>query len=135
MTFLKWSTNLSVNVAEIDAQHQHLVRFLNDLSGAMKEGKGKDVLTDIISGLVVYTRSHFATEEKYFDRFGYPDGVSHKQEHQMFVEKVAKFKKDFDEGNQLVSIPILSFLRDWLVNHINGSDMKYSRFFNEKGLY
>lgn len=135
MAFMKWNTNLNVNVAEIDSQHQQLVYFLNNLSDAMKEGKGKEVLTEIINGLILYTKSHFATEEKYFARFGYPETVSHKQEHTMFVEKVAKFKKDFDEGNQLVSIPILSFLRDWLVNHINGSDMKYSGFFNEKGLF
>jgi len=28
----------------------------------------------------------------------------------------------------------MSFLRDWLVNHINGSDKKYSAFFIEKGV-
>ena len=135
MTFMKWNTNLSVNVAEIDSQHQHLVQLLNDLSDAMKEGKGKEILAEIINGLILYTKTHFATEEKYFDRFSYPEAISHKQEHTIFVEKVAKFKEDFDKGNQLVSIPILSFLRDWLVNHINGSDMKYGNFFNEKGLY
>lgn len=135
MTFMKWSTNLSVNVAEIDSQHQQLVNFINDLSDSMKKGKGKEILAEIISGLVFYAKSHFTTEEKYFDRFGYPEAFSHKQEHRMFVEKVTQFKKDFDEGNQLVSIPVLSFLRDWLVNHINASDIKYSRFFNENGLY
>ncbi|MBW1846681.1 MAG: hemerythrin family protein [Deltaproteobacteria bacterium] len=134
MAFMKWSTNLSVNVAEIDSQHQHLVNFINDLSAAMKEGKGKDSLAEIITGLVLYAKTHFATEEKYFDKFGYPETFSHKQEHNMFIEKVTEFKNDFDNGSQLLSVPILSFLRDWLVNHINVSDMKYSGFFNEKGL-
>ena len=135
MTFMRWNTNLSVNVAEIDEQHRHLVSFLNDLNASMKEGKGKDALAEIVNGLILYTKTHFATEEKYFDKFGYPEAISHKREHELFVEKVAQFKKDFDAGSKLVSIPILSFLRDWLVNHINGSDMKYSSFFNEKGLH
>jgi len=135
MAFMKWNTNLSVNVAEIDEQHQHLVGFLNNLNSSMKEGRGKDVLAKIVNELILYTKTHFATEEKYFDKFGYPEAIGHKREHALFIEKVAQFKKDFDAGNQLVSISILSFLRDWLVNHINGSDLKYSGFFNEKGLH
>ena len=135
MTFMKWSTNLSVNVAEIDSQHQQLVSFINELNGAMKQGKGREILAEIITGLILYTRTHFNTEETYFKRFDYPKAHFHKQEHEKFVEKVTQFKKDFDKGNQLVSIPLLSFLRDWLVNHINVSDMKYGEFFNKNGLY
>jgi hemerythrin len=135
MAFIRWSENLSVNVADIDSQHKQLVNLINDLSDAMKEGKGKEALDKIIAGLVQYAKTHFATEEKYFDKFGYSDAVLNKQEHNVFVEKVTEFKKDFDDGNQLLSIPILSFLRDWLANHINASDMKYSGFFNEHGLH
>ena len=50
------------------------------------------------------------------------------------MEKVGKFKEDFEKGQILLSVSVLFFLRDWLKGHIQGSDKKYGPFFNEKGL-
>ena len=131
---MQWTSSLSVNVAEIDGQHQKLVALINDLDAAMRVGKGKDVLGKIISDLAGYTVAHFSTEEKYFDKFGFPEAPTHKVEHKKFIEEVSKFKKDFDEGRVGLSTSIMNFLTDWLKNHIMGKDKKYGPFFNEKGL-
>ena len=88
----------------------------------------------IVQELVGYTLTHFKTEEKYFDQFGYPETDSHKQEHSDFVKKVGEFKDDFETGKLGLSIPVMNFLSDWLRTHIKGSDKKYGPFFNEKGL-
>ncbi len=134
MDFFTWKDEMSVNVKEIDAQHKKLVSMINELHKAMKEGKSKMVLRDIIKGLVEYTKVHFGTEEKYFDKFGYPESQEHIKEHNDFVKKVQEFQKEFEEGKSLVSIEIMNFLKDWLYHHIMGTDKKYSKFFNERGL-
>jgi hemerythrin len=134
MGLIKWDDSLSVNVAKIDQQHQKLILMINDLHGAMKLGKGKDVLGEIVNGLISYTTIHFKTEEDYFIHFGYPQTDSHKKEHIVFVQKVAEFKDGFEKGKLSLSIEVLNFLSDWLQNHIKGTDKKYSQFFNEKGL-
>jgi hemerythrin len=108
--------------------------MLNDLNNAMAKGKGKDVLDKIISGLVSYTADHFTLEEKYFDRFKYPGALSHKKEHSDFVKKVLEFREGFTKGNIFLTVEVMSFLKDWLVKHIQGTDKKYGPFFNEKGL-
>jgi hemerythrin len=131
---IKWNDSLSVNVAEIDQQHQKLILMINDLHGAMKLGKGKDVLGKIVNGLISYTTIHFKTEEDYFSQFGYPQADSHKKEHIVFVQKVSEFKDGFEKGKLSLSIEVLNFLSDWLQNHIMGTDKKYSQFFNGKGL-
>ncbi|HVN23943.1 MAG TPA: bacteriohemerythrin [Syntrophorhabdales bacterium] len=131
---MQWTNSLSVNVGEIDSQHQKLVRLINDLGDAMRVGKGKDLLGKTIAELASYTVAHFSTEEKYFDKFGYPDAATHKVEHKKFIEEVSKFKKDFDSGNVGLSTSVMNFLSDWLKNHIMGKDKKYGPFFNEKGL-
>lgn len=134
MALITWNDSFSVSVAEIDQQHKQLVNLLNELNDAMRQGKGKDVLGKIISGLISYTATHFRTEERYFAQFNYPDTAKHKQEHAAFVEKVTAFKNGFDSGKLSLSIEVMSFLSDWLNSHIKGSDMKYSKFLNDKGV-
>jgi hemerythrin len=134
MALIQWDSSFTVNVAEIDTQHQKLVAMINDLNNAMKQGKGKDILGKIIDELFNYAGSHFATEEKYFDKFGYPAAASHKLEHNNFVKKVSEFKNGFDRGQLALTIEVMNFLKDWLRDHIKGVDKKYGPFFNEKGL-
>src|SRR5665647_697844 len=98
MPLIQWTSILSVNVAEIDQQHQKLIALINNLNDAMRKGKGKESLAEIIDELSNYAANHFAFEEKYFDKFGYPAATSHKLEHTNFVKKVSEFKNGFDGG-------------------------------------
>ena len=134
MALITWDDSFSVNVADIDRQHQKLISMINELNDAMKQGKGKDILGKIVNGLISYTATHFKTEENYFERFGYPDANQHKKEHIAFVQKVSDFKNGFEKGKLSLSIEVMNFLSDWLQNHIKGTDKKYSQFFNGKGL-
>jgi hemerythrin len=134
MALIQWTSIFSVNVAEIDKQHQKLIALINSLNDAMKQGKGKESLAGIIDELSNYAANHFAFEEKYFDKFGYPAAASHKLEHTNFAKKVSEFKNGFDSGRLALTIEVMAFLKDWLQNHIQGIDKKYSSFFNEKGL-
>ena len=134
MALFNWNDSFSVNVAEIDKQHQKLIQFINDLNDAMKQGKGKDVLGNILNELINYTSVHFKFEEKYFDQHNYPSKDAHKLEHINLVKKVMDFRNDFQQGRLAVSVELLSFLVNWLKNHILIEDKKYSAFFNSKGL-
>jgi hemerythrin len=134
MALINWSDSLSVNVKEIDLQHRKLIDMINELNEAMRVGKGKESLGKILNGLISYTATHFKQEERYFDKYGYPDTVNHKKEHVAFVKKVTDFKDGFENNNLAVTMEVMNFLSDWLKNHIKGTDKKYSKFFNEKGL-
>lgn len=131
---IQWNDDLSVKVAEIDRQHQKLIEMINELNEAMSQGKGRTVVGKIVSGLVSYTETHFRTEERYFDAFGYPEAYTHKKEHGAFVARVAEFRDGIAQGKIALSIEVMSFLSDWLRNHISVVDRKYSPFLREKGL-
>lgn len=135
MGTITWNDSFSVKVLAIDQQHKKLVDMINELTDAMRSGKGRDILNKIISGLILYTGTHFKTEEKYFDQFDYPEAEIHKKEHEAFVLKVLEFKKGFEKGDLNLTVEIMDFLSDWLQNHIKGSDKKYSQFFNDHGLH
>ncbi len=134
MAFIIWNDSFSVNVAEIDLQHQKLVTTLNELLDEMKQGKANNILGAILNDLIHYSRTHFNTEETYFAKFGYPDAARHEEEHAAFIQKVSKFKEEFDHGKITLSVNVMHFLSDWLQNHIKGSDKEYSQFFNDNGL-
>jgi hemerythrin len=134
MPLMQWSDTLSVGVAEIDAEHKNLVSYLNDLHFAMSQGKSNAIMQSLLARLVGYTQVHFGTEEKYMKKWNYPGYVYHKGEHDAFVKKVAEFKAKFESGQAAISVEILIFLKEWVVNHIQGTDKKYGPFFNKNGL-
>lgn len=134
MAFIDWKYSFSVNVEKIDQQHKMLIEMINNLHEAMKQGKGKVILGDIINGLICYTDTHFKTEEVYFEQYLYPQATIHKAEHDEFVKAVSSFKSDFDKGKVILSNDILQFLKNWLQNHIIGSDKHYTKFLNDKGI-
>jgi hemerythrin len=134
MALIQWKNEFSVNVVEIDRQHKKLIQMINDLSDAMKAGKGKEVLGKILDGLVSYTGTHFAMEEKYFEQFKYPESSPHKKEHADFVKKATEFRDGYANGKLGLSLQVMDFLSDWLQHHILIVDKKYSPFFNANGL-
>lgn len=134
MAFFEWNDKYSVGVRELDSQHKQLIAILSELYDAMQTGKANDVIGTIINKLVNYTKTHFTTEERYMSQYGYPDLAAQQREHAVFTDKVMKFKEDFDSGRTSMSVSVTSFVKDWLVSHISGSDQKYGPFLNSKGV-
>jgi hemerythrin len=134
MAFITWTDQYSVGVEEIDNQHKGLVKLINRLFDAMSDGNANNVLRVILNDLTKYVQVHFATEEKYFAAFKYPESEAHIEEHQQFVNEVVKFKSQFEAGNIVLSFALFKFLKGWLFNHIQGSDKKYSDCFIANGL-
>lgn len=134
MVLFKWNDSLSVNVKVIDSQHQRLVNLINQLHELMKMGKSSDAIKQVIEDLTDYSVTHFSTEEEYFNKFNYDGAEAHIDEHRMFVMKVLEFKTAYESGKAALSIEVMNFLKDWLINHINGTDKKYTKCFNDHGL-
>lgn len=134
MAVIEWSDSLSVNVKTIDDQHKKLVEMLNNLHDAFIGNHGQDAQKAIVVGMVGYAATHFATEEKYMTQFNYPDYPAHKKEHDDFTAKAIDLKTRVENGSVVMTLDVINFLRDWLKNHISGTDKKYSKFFNDNGL-
>ena len=59
---------------------------------------------------------------------------SYKKEHERFVEKIESFIRDYQANKLGLSIELMTFLKDWLTNHIMITDKKYTAVFNENGI-
>ncbi|HAT09037.1 MAG TPA: bacteriohemerythrin [Planctomycetes bacterium] len=133
MPIMAWNSSLATGIASIDAQHQQLVQYVNELYDAMTQNRGKEATGKVLGELVSYTVKHFAHEEQYFAKTGYPDSAAHIVEHEKLKAQVGDFGKKFAAGQATVNAELMNFLRTWLMTHIMGSDKKYAPHLKAKG--
>ncbi len=126
IVFFKWTPEYSVDVETIDVQHRDLVGILNRLFIAVWKREGDAAIASILDALMVYVRTHFALEERLLQQAKYEDFDAHKLEHEELLEQLDQmYGKHFLE-EKAIHFQMLSFLKTWLKEHIQGGDRKYS---------
>jgi len=135
MVLFEWKPEYSVNVEKFDEQHKKLVDLMNQLHDTVKSGKGYTIIGIVLQSLIAYTGTHFVDEMKMMQENGYPDISGHQAEHENFVRQLGEFKQKYHDGTVMLPMNVMYFLRDWLVEHIQGEDKKYGPFLNAKGIF
>ena len=135
MAIVSWNESYSVKVGELDGHHQKLFSLINTLHDAMRQGKGRTVIGQIVAELSDYVDFHIKAEEAMLDKAKYPALAGHRVEHRRFVAKVADFRKDLDAGTTGNSVAVLEFLTHWLGDHIKKLDRSYSATLNASGIH
>ena len=130
----QWKEEYSVGVAEIDQQHQKLIKTISNLNDAIGKNSLKQEMEGILFDLEQYVESHFSTEEKYFEQFAYENKAEHVSEHRKFENKIAEFKAKYLNKETEISFELIDFLEDWLLDHMLNSDRKYIECFAKNGL-
>ena len=113
-----WDDKLKTGIAEIDEDHKVLIDLINDLYEAMQDGTGGALLLPIFSALKHYTENHFSKEELYMIECNAPAQEEHLTEHKLMITKLADLESRHRKGEAAISLQTLTFLRDWLKNHI-----------------
>jgi len=131
--FFKWSPEYSVNIKAIDSQHQQLVDILNRLFIAVSKREGDKVIASILDGLVDYTKTHFALEERLMQQAKYKDFEAHKAEHKKLIEELDRLCKKHMLEEKPIYFEMLGFLKTWLKEHILGVDTLYSADLQKSG--
>ena len=124
---VKWNSSYCLGLDEIDEQHRSLLALINDIWQAIVSRSDKKTLLGLVEELEKYTLAHFAAEETFMRVTSFPEFDRHKKEHQQFVSRVAEEKKLAVQSGAM-SLDLMYFLRDWLVDHILVSDKAYAEF-------
>ena len=130
-----WDESFRVGIEEIDRQHHRLVELVNELHHEMTMRRGAGILGRVLKGLIDYTEHHFAYEEKMMRETGYPDFAEHQAGHKRLSEQVRGFLARYEGGDTSILNELLSFLVDWLTQHIKVSDRGYGPYLNTKGVH
>lgn len=134
MALMTWSKEYSVGVKAMDNQHTTLFQVLNDLHAAMLKGQAQSLTGPLLRKLLAYTRDHFSAEEAMLASTKYPGLPDHRKIHRELTHKVEEFADRFDRGEIALNLPLMTFLRDWLGNHIQKVDKEYGTWLNSHGV-
>ena len=135
MPLLMWSEKMSVGVRQFDTEHQQLIALLNDLFDGIEAGRGRDVLGRTLDGLIDYTQTHFANEERYLAEHAFPGLAAHQAEHAALTAQVVAEQHKYRAGaSAVLSLEVMAFFKVWLLKHIQGTDKGYTSFLNGKGV-
>lgn len=96
MALVTWDQSYSVKVKRCGDDHQKLSDLMNALYEAMRAGRGRSVVGQIVGELSDYTQTHFKAEEALMERANYPGLAGHRVEHHRFVGRVAEFQRELD---------------------------------------
>jgi hemerythrin len=133
MAWFEWNDSFLTGIAEIDEQHRRLVALVDEFYSQMQTTSPQAGLVRLLRGVLEYTRTHFATEERWMREHSYPGLDALMAQHAHFVEKVQNITDRFIRGELVLSLEITGFLRDWLSQHILGTDKEMGRFLAARG--
>ena len=119
---LEWGPSWISGHEVIDRDHKMLVQYVNELNQAMLQGAGHDAAGAVLDKLAQYTVDHFAREETIWSEAALPSLAEHRRLHADLVEKVVAFQNDFRAGRASLTTELMSFLREWLINHVFKTD-------------
>ena len=128
MPIIVWDKRFELGMQPFDEHHKHLVDLLNEIHDNINNGASHDALGAVIVELIDYATYHFAAEENSMAYHEYGGLPLHQEEHLKFCRMVAEFLEGSREGKEDSSLDILSFLGNWLFDHILQTDSEYCRF-------
>jgi hemerythrin-like metal-binding protein len=123
--FFEWDfSKYGLGVHEMDAEHQKLVGMMNHLHRLFQAGAPRPEQAKALAELVNFTVRHFADEEAFMAKIGYPELRVHTGVHKNLLARVTEYNNEFQKTGKLTD-GFFMFLKTWLKAHICGVDAKY----------
>lgn len=115
-----WNADYSVGNEVLDSQHRHLF----DLGNRIQQAKPAEAKAYVMS-LYKYIRVHFTEEEQHMKNIGFPELTEHQAMHEQLITQLNKLSEGFRPE---MMDELVTFLHNWLVNHVFKEDKKYFDF-------
>lgn len=132
MAYFIWADDMVIDNGPIDHDHQNLVAQVNRLHTATTEGRGHEVLEELLQALIRDTVEHIRREEHVMAQIGYPRLAQHQQGHAQFVADLHALQRKFEAGGITVAAQLSTLLRDWLSVHIRRYDKDILTFMQQQ---
>jgi hemerythrin len=125
---LEWEKRFELEAEPFDGHHKHLVKLLNTVYDSSCDGASGETFGVVLIELIDYANYHFGAEESSMRFNEYPELELHREEHKTFCSMVVAFRDDIHAGRNDSAIDLISFLGNWLFDHILKTDALYCQF-------
>jgi hemerythrin len=122
MSLFNWSSEHSVYLPEIDAEHRALYRLGDEFHKALLAGGDPAKLRPTLVNLLESVEQHFRHEERLMRAMHYDAFAWHRRQHDTARRKVKALTKRAEGGDSLAACELLTFLSSWLEDHLSVSD-------------
>lgn len=129
-----WNPSYSVHVRQCDEQHKYIFVLLQVLEGVVDKTECASTINMVLDELREYCNYHFNAEEDLMQKAQYRELAAHRDAHLAFIERIEQFEQNQAASPQ-ESAAVVTFLKKWIVDHIQGMDKAYSATLNKAGIY
>jgi hemerythrin len=114
----------------VDQQHQRLVNMVNVLDDVRKApyqnfDQKQRAVGEIVTEMIEYTITHFASEEALQEDANYKYLEAHKRIHALLVQRAGEYKERWASGEDIAD-ELYDVLSRWLFNHIRNDDCAFA---------
>jgi hemerythrin-like metal-binding protein len=127
---IPWLERYEVGVAVIDGQHREMLELVNRLLADLGEGREREALVETLRELVRATEHNIATEERLMQEHGLSP-LHHADAHTRLLEAIRRFDLRLDPDGLAGSA---SWLREWLLGHIEEDDRPLAEMLRARGV-
>jgi hemerythrin len=131
--FLWTSAEHSVGVAAFDAEHKVLAGLMSRMHAVLVQDHDRVLATRLMEELIAEARAHFAHEERVLEEIGFPGLAAHAEEHAALLQDARGLQRQFLAGGLSVLV-FPSFLKNWLIPHMQQSDRTYAAALRRHGV-
>lgn len=129
MAVIQWREELSLGVAEIDADHKRLIEVINEFGTISRTDPDPAQLKAVADKLLDYANRHFEREEQLQLKAHYPEYAQHKDAHDTLIATLEAFIQRYfvdkaEPVDDLTATEMRGFLRTWLIDHILKTDLR-----------
>jgi hemerythrin len=119
----------------MDDQHGILMDTMNELRLALVHGSDREKVNKLLDQFIEFARMHFWSEDRLMEQYCFPGLAEHRAEHRTLLGQIQESAHRAQYSEAVPMRSLLGFLRDGFQEHIEGLDLEYGPWLNERGVY
>jgi hemerythrin len=119
----------------MDDQHGILMDAMNDLRLALLHGADREQVYKLLEQFISFTRMHFWSEDRLLEQNEFPGLAAHRSEHGNLFSLLQESARRMRTNENLPMRSLMRSLSDGFQEHIEGMDLEYGPWLNDRGIF
>ena len=128
MSLLEWRDDFRIGIAEVDHEHQELIRLINELHATLGADRSQARVEEFLGEIFARISAHFALEEKDMQSRRYAQFGDHKADHERLLDDIRDIMDEHSDHGVLDEAAFSARLATWFGVHFKTHDARLHGF-------